>query len=282
MSPLKTLASRRSDETRSLRSILSLAAGAAALHTAAPSDAAIYTTDLGTQVVGFGSGEAASAGFDLLPGLSTKRIVFETGTNIGKSFLIRARFSNATDSSDRIGIQSSGRSQQTYPGGQHVAFRTGYGPSWNALPRTNADTLADVVQAAKFRTFTNATTTHSTTTGGATVTNTHVISYRSAFKGVGPGAFTGKYLLFTFKNTDVGLVNYGWIHVAAATRTFTSPNDPPAMSVTFDAWGYQDDGSTIRAGQTVAVPEPSTTASLAMGGALVAGAAGLRAWRKRR
>lgn len=272
MSPDRSLPPHRPDETRSLRSILSLAAGAAALQTANPSDAAIYTTDLGTQVVGFGSGEAHSAGFDLLPGISAKRIVFETNTNIGKSFVIRARFSNTTNSNDRLGIQSSGRSQQTYPGGQIVAFRTGYGPSWNALPRTYADTVADIVQAAKYRT---ATITNHTPGGGTTFV------YNSAFKGVGPGAFTGKYLLFTFMNTDVGKVNYGWIHVAAATRTFTSPNVPPAMSVTFDAWGYQDDGSPIRAGQ-VAVPEPSTAASLAMAGALVTGAAGLRAWRRRR
>lgn len=282
MSPFKAPAPRRSDESRSLRSILSLAAGAAALQTATSADAAIYTTDLGTQVVGFGSGEATSAGFDLLPGFSAKRIVFETHTNIGKSFVVRARFSQGTDVQDRIGIQSSGRTQTTYPGGQHVAFRTGYGPSWNALPRTNADTLADVVQAAKFRTFTNASTTHSVTTGGATVTNTHVISYRSAFKGVGPGAFTGKYLLFTFQNTEVGLVNYGWIRVASATREISPDGQSiTSLSVTFDAWGYQDDGSPIKAGQ-IAVPEPSTTASLAMAGALVSGAAGLRAWRKRR
>lgn len=220
-------------------------------------------------MVGFGAGEDASAGFQLLPGHSTKGIVFETFSNIGKSFAIRARFTNTTDASDRFGIQSAGRSKTTYSGGSKVAFRTVYGPSWNAPFRTTGNDLADIVQAALVRTNTIDTVTPPV--------------YESAFKGVGPGAFTGKYLLFTFMNSDVGKVNYGWIHLASATRSFSGDKKTlTSLSVTFDRWAYQDDGSTIMAGQTAVVPEPSTAASLAMGGALVAGAAGLRAWRKRR
>ena len=284
MSPARRSSRSSADDALPLRSLLALAAGAAALPVATPAGAAIIATDLGTQVVGFGSGEASSAGFDLLPG-SPKRIVVETfkspPNDSAKWFDVRARFSSATDPADRIGIQSSARSLQTLPGGSLVAFRTGYGPSWNALPRTNAATLANIVQASKVRTATITSQTHTKTPGGGSATNTHVISYKSAFQGVGPGAFTGQYLLFTFKNSDSGLVNYGWIHVASATRAFAPDGSAiTSLSVTFDAWAYQDDGSPIRAGQ-VAVPEPSTTASLAMGGALVAGAAGLRAWCKK-
>lgn len=270
MSPDSSSSSRRSDDGRSLRSILSLAAGAAALQTAAPAEAAIIVTELATPaVVGFGGAAVPSAGFDL-PGLSTKKIVFEASTRgAGLAYVVQARFSDtiALDANDLLGLQPNSRSPATYAGSL-VAFRTGYGPSWNASPdRTNANPLAVVVQASRIK----------------TTIGTSPPAYSTVFKGAGPGSFTGKYLLFTFMNSDVGQVNYGWIHLASATREI-SPDGKTltSMSVTFDRWAYQDDGSTINAGQTVAVPEPSTTASLAMGGALVAGAAGLRAWRKRR
>lgn len=252
------------DDGRTLTSILALAAGAAALHAPGDADAAIVTYDVGPFTVGFDSGQSASAAIDLLPGFSPKQIVFEAATNINRSYFVRARFTNATSSVDRIGIQASGRSLETNVG-VNVAFRTGYGPTWGATARTAADTRANVVFSAKFRTGTNS------------LVDPPI--YYSQMQGVGPGAVSDKYLLFTFKNTEAGLLNYGWIRVASVTRT---PGTPAGMSVTVDKWGYQDDGTPIRAGQTMAVPEPTTDASLAMGGALVAGAAGLRAWRRRR
>ncbi|MEI6033328.1 MAG: hypothetical protein WCS65_03480 [Verrucomicrobiae bacterium] len=92
---------------------------------------------------------------------------------------------------------------------------------------------------------------------------------------LGPGEFSStKYLLFWFNANPEP--NYGWVGMSAATAT---PGVPANMSVTLTGWAYDDSGAKIAAG---AIPEPATNASLAMGGALVLGAAGLRQWRKRK
>ena len=70
-------------------------------------------------------------------------------------------------------------------------------------------------------------------------------------------------------------LQYGWVGMSAATVT---PGNPLNMSVTLTDWAYDDSGAKITAG---AIPEPSS-AALAMSGALVLGAAGLRQWRKRK
>jgi hypothetical protein len=96
----------------------------------------------------------------------------------------------------------------------------------------------------------------------------------------GNAAFSGppsKYLLFSFDNS--GTTNYGWIELKATTIGVSGGIS--AYSATLGDWAYDDSGVKILAGQTAAVPEPAT-ATLAMGGALVAGAAGLRRWRKQR
>ena len=94
----------------------------------------------------------------------------------------------------------------------------------------------------------------------------------------GPGAFSNKYLLFTFKNSSSGnQLQYGWVGMSAATVTAGTPGN---MSVTLTDWAYDDTGAKIIAGDIGAIPEPATSAL--MGGALVLGAAGLRQWRKRK
>lgn len=99
------------------------------------------------------------------------------------------------------------------------------------------------------------------------------------FSNSGNAAFSGssKYLLFQF--TNLSTTNFGWIELTNATTGVTGALKS-AYSVTLGQWAYDDSGAQILAGQ-VAVPEPAT-ATLAMGGALVAGAAGLRRWRKQR
>ena len=87
---------------------------------------------------------------------------------------------------------------------------------------------------------------------------------------IGPGSFSHKYVSFVFKDTDHSdAVKYGWVELSG-----TSSLNP---SITLEGWAYQNDGSKIAMG---AVPEPQA-AALATGTALVLGAAGLRAWRKR-
>lgn len=97
---------------------------------------------------------------------------------------------------------------------------------------------------------------------------------------LGNSAFSGqsKYLLFDFNNS--GTTNYGWLEIKALTTGVVGEGQSN-YSATLGTLAYDDSGATILAGQTVPVPEPSS-AALAMGGALVAGAAGLRRWRKDR
>ncbi|GDX97495.1 hypothetical protein LBMAG47_31600 [Planctomycetia bacterium] len=97
----------------------------------------------------------------------------------------------------------------------------------------------------------------------------------------GNAAFSGssKYLLFQF--TNLSTTNFGWIELTSATTGVTTGEPKSLYSVTLGQWAYDDSGAQILAGQVVPVPEPAT-ATLAMGGALVAGAAGLRRWRKQR
>jgi hypothetical protein len=97
---------------------------------------------------------------------------------------------------------------------------------------------------------------------------------------LGNSAFSGqsKYLLFDFNNS--GTTNYGWLEIKALTTGVVGEGQSN-YSATLGTLAYDNSGATITAGQTVPVPEPSS-AGLAMGGALVAGAAGLRRWRKDR
>jgi hypothetical protein len=108
--------------------------------------------------------------------------------------------------------------------------------------------------------------------------------YSGGFSNSGNAAFSGssKYLLFRFTNLSTSQVNFGWIELTDATTGVTGVEPKSLYSVTLGQWAYDDSGAEILAGQEVApVPEPAT-ATLAMGGALVAGAAGLRRWRKQR
>ncbi len=291
-------------DSRTLTSILSLAAGAVALHPGGEANASIHAFSVGNTVVGFNTADTAtpilaSASIDL-PGATSlgasqvKRLVFEAATNASKSNFIRALFDNGI-ATDQIGIQASGRSAVTYPG-QGVAFRTANRVTWINAARTSADASANIIRSAKFKQTV-------TTGGGDPVTSEGHPVYTSVFKGVGPGPFNDKYLLFKFMNTEasVNMLNYGWVHLVSATETL---GDQSAMTVTFDAWAYQDNGTPIGAGEIDApVPEidPSglgsaaallvgalglleqrkRAASEAMGGALVAGAEGLRRWRRR-
>jgi hypothetical protein len=223
-----------------LSSLLTLAAGAAALPVTA--DASIIYIDYtaSPKIVGFGGGGQLTTFTLDLPG--TADLKFATGTGIvPSSHRIVANQAN-TLGYVRIGRQLDNRSVTSAgSNGTNVAFRTDAGAhNWNAADRSGAETFGNVVRSAS----------------GALTT--------------GPGPFSNKYLLFTFKNSLAGdQLRYGWVCMSDATVA--------NMSVTLTGWAYDDTGDKINAG---AIPEPGT-ASLAMGGALMLGAAGLRQWRKR-
>jgi|GEM_PF-1231363 len=225
-----------------LPSLLTLAAGASALPLAA--DAGIVYTSLGAQTVGFGGGQLTV--YDIyLPG--TAKVEFNT--NVGPYFSTNRILAHQAGGYVGIGRQSSHRSEVTTSiGGLNVAFRTNSGANWVNAARTGQSTFGNIIRSV-----------HS----GTALT-------------AGPGAFSNKYLLFSFKNSlSENQLQYGWVGMSAATVT---AGNPLKMSVTLTDWAYDDTGAKITAG---AIPEPGS-ATLAMGGALVLGAAGLRQWRKRK
>jgi len=227
----------------SLPSLLTLAAGASALPLAA--DAGIVYTSLGAQTVGFGSGQQLSYPI-LFPGIAG--IEFVAGVASGSSSTHRI-LAHQYGGYVRIARQSDHRSEAVPgSGGLNVAFRTNSGANWVNAARTGQSTFGNIIRSV-----------HS----GTALTT-------------GPGAFSNKYLLFSFKNSLSGnQLQYGWVGMSTATVT---PVNPLNMSVTLTDWAYDDSGAKITAG---AIPEPSS-AALAMSGALVLGAAGLRQWRKRK
>lgn len=241
-------ATRNKTATRrsaSIRSILSLAGGVAAVPLVdSAADAAIIVSST-LNNVRVGSGGVSSLTLDL-PG--TADMVFQKVSHIVNSNTLQGTL-KATITNGLIGRQANNRSQQYQPG-SNVAFRTNanVAVTWNANggKRTGAAAFANIIR-------------------GQT----------SIF--YGPAFFSNKFLLFSFTNSlAANQTNYGWVEMKSGSRI--QQND--TVYVTFGRWAYDNTGSEIGAGQTVAaVPEP-TTAAMAMAGALVAGAAGLRRYRK--
>jgi len=91
--------------------------------------------------------------------------------------------------------------------------------------------------------------------------------------GHAPDSFDHKYMAFKFKDSTVAgsPLRYGWIDYSVANATAGVP------VVTIFRYAFDDTGATIPTG---VVPEPAPTALLALG-ALVLGAKGVRAWRRR-
>ncbi|MEI8311405.1 MAG: hypothetical protein WCH98_11675 [Verrucomicrobiota bacterium] len=227
----------------SLPSLLTLAAGASALPLAA--EAGIVYTSLGAQTVGFGGGQLTV--YDIyLPGTAA----IEFARNVGSASATHRILVHQSGGYVRIGRQADHRSEVSPGyGGINVAFRTNSGANWDYASRTGQATFGNIVRSVN---------------SGGTVLTT------------GPGAFSNKYLFFSFKNSSSGnQLQYGWVGMSSTTVTAGTPAN---MSVTLTDWAYDDTGAKIIAG---AIPEPGS-AALAMGGALVLGAAGLRQWRKRK
>lgn len=84
-----------------------------------------------------------------------------------------------------------------------------------------------------------------------------------------------KYLAFEFSDsTHGGAIRYGWAEIFLSNGNLINSSGP---NVTIYGYAYDDTGAFIAAG---AVPEPSSASFLALG-ALVVGAKGLRAWRRK-
>lgn len=80
-----------------------------------------------------------------------------------------------------------------------------------------------------------------------------------------------EFLGLRFVNDTTGTINYGWVEFTTTGNT--------GFPATINRFAYENTGTSILAGQTGVVPEPGTVATL---GAFGLGAAGLRAWRRKK
>ncbi len=107
-------------------------------------------------------------------------------------------------------------------------------------------------------------------------------SFASAYYlGFNGTAYSNLYLAFEFKDsTQSGTpMRYGWAKLSLANGPLSTGNNFPALTI--NGWAYDNSGAQIHMGDQGPVPEPSTTALLALG-ALAFGAKGVRAWRRNR
>ena len=94
-------------------------------------------------------------------------------------------------------------------------------------------------------------------------------------------SFGTAYMAFEFKDSTLtgSPMRYGWVQLSFLNGNLASGGDYPRLTVY--GWAYDNTGAQIPMGATVAVPEPSSMALLALG-ALTLGATGVRSWRRNR
>ena len=232
-----------------LKSLLTLASGAASLGALAPAAEAgiIYTAFAVPVTVGFGGGSQLTEFNIDLPGTAILQFV-RNGILEGGSRRISAR--QLYIKADPLAHAYVGVGQQ---GTTSAAFRANAGANWNS---------PSLVEGANFG---------------------HIIRTVSG-NIAGPGGFSSiTYLLFFFTDTSPlpmpDSTRYGWVGMSSATATF---GDSANMSVTFTGWAYEEAADTyINAGAGItAVPEVSTGVVSALLAAMVVGGAELRRWRK--
>lgn len=225
-----------------LSSILAVSAGAAVFPSNA--DAAVVSNYLGPITVDINNPYTLN-----LPGGNHLTIQFiQSSTGNTQTNYIRASFGNLTQGD--FGRQTNLRSATE--AGNAVAFRTAAtGVNWtNATGRTGQLDLVNIIG-----TKINATGSYL----------------------FGPGQFVEtKFLLFRFTQSDG--FHYSFLQM---TKAWAQPGDTSQLYVTFNGWAYEDQPNALIDTAAIVIPEPST-ASMAMGGALVLGATGLRRWRKRK
>ena len=246
--PARTTTARRN----SLKSLLTLASGAASLGVLTPAaEAAIEYHSFGAgQTVGYGTGQPDISWS--LPGGAS--ITLNRDANTAASHRIVAVIAGPGNL-NLFGRQGDARSAPSPYPGVNVALRTNAGKTWNnAAGRIGGGAFGNIIRSS----------------GGLS---------GGLYGGLyGPGAFsTERYLLFQFTDSSRGnQTEYGWVGMSRATY---DANDKTKMSVTFTGWAYDDTGAMIGAGMGE-VPEASNVVAGALVSALVVGHTGVRLWRK--
>jgi PEP-CTERM motif len=161
--------------------------------------------------------------------------------------------------------------------GVYINLTTGAnGPSpttgWDFNPFSSSGTLAFYWSGAGLEAMGVATGVGSTSYADLAIGT--LISAASPFTAATAGTSpnyltTGTHILgFEFLNDNTGVLNFGY----ALVQTTASAGFP----TTILSWSFDNTGAPI-----TVIPEPSTTGLLALG-ALVAGAIGMREWRRKR
>lgn len=245
-SSVQTTSTSKPADSAKLVSLLALAAGAAAMPQSA--DAGIIYTNMSSSPVTVGYSGVAQFSFNL-PGTVqfgfTRQNANSPPTSSGRAFYYRSVVAG------KIGGAASAKVHVTASAGSFIVAHA-KGDLWNGQ---SARSGALVGTARQYLLF------------GTPQGSSHT-----------PGTYSGhKYLAFEFSDTTQGgALRFGWAEIYLTNSDLgvgTGPN------VTIYGYAYDDTGAFIAAGDTT-VPEPSSTAFLAVG-ALVLGSKGVRAWRRK-
>lgn len=234
-----------------LRALLAASAGALAATTDAAG--AIIHFDPADPVVGFGGSDLDHYDLDL-PGGVDARFERAVSTSAGGDIYRLVRF-RGTPSLFSSRVQVKGYASAGTRG-QDFAVSAAWGATWQTIPDPTV-TGTGVPTSASDLQFANVGIRIEATDGNQVL---------------GPNWVTNPYLAFRFDPNNSGQHLYGWVRLSLEIGLGTDPR------VTIREWAYDDSGAAIPMG---AVPEPRH-AALAVGAALMLGAAGVRAWRRRR
>jgi len=208
----------------------------------------------------------------------------------GKAEASTIVYSNVLDQTIGFGSNPHQAEFNTFTGigGPSFAFKTATTRNLNHYSRTlkatagSAAIFGFALTAAHdthFRTFpAGAVWSHNSVGGGGT----RVFANRAWGSGsthVFGNAFTDRYLLFEFETS--GVVKYGWAEASLQLIDANSSAAADGPNLTLIRYAYDSDGALLAAGDTGALPEPSTLAQSGIA-ALLLGAEGLRRWRRRR
>ena len=244
-SSVQSTSTSKPADSAKLVSLLALAAGAAAMPQSA--DAGIVFTDLSFSPVTVGYSGIAQYNL-VLPGTAQfgfmRQHANSPPTSSGRAFYYRSVVAG------KLGGAASVKVNVTATAGSFIAAHA-KGDPWNGQ---SARSGALVGTARQYLLF------------GTPQGSSHT-----------PDTYSGhKYLAFAFSDTTHGgALRFGWAEIYLTNSDLgigTGPN------VTIYGYAYDDTGAYITAGDTT-VPEPSSTAFLAVG-ALILGSKGLRAWRR--